>query len=131
MHPKNTQRKIPKEKELISQSFKDSLSIKDIRTDKQILSIFYKKNTNKFSLEKEIQKLGATPEQIERARQRMEEYKKATGTVIRHIERYFLAVLKNLVKFEKITGINTNKRKPSYERDREYHRKTFEALLMS
>ncbi|MCL0049667.1 helix-turn-helix domain-containing protein, partial [Peptococcaceae bacterium] len=73
MHPKNTQRKIPKEKEkeLISQSFKDSLSIKDIRTDKQILPIFYKKkkNANKFSLEEEIQKLGATPEQVKQARQ--------------------------------------------------------------
>ncbi|MCL0101025.1 helix-turn-helix domain-containing protein, partial [Peptococcaceae bacterium] len=151
MHPKNTQRRIPK-------SFKDNLSVENNiintqRKEKEKESVclsdrqtntsnFLQSNSkktnskksrkiNKLSLEEEIQKLGATPEQIERARQRMEEYKKATGVVIRHIERYFLAVLKNLVKFEKITGISTNKRKPSYERDREYHRKVFEALLMS
>ncbi|MCL0068010.1 hypothetical protein M1N67_03710 [Peptococcaceae bacterium] len=85
------------------------------------------KKINKPSLEEKIQKLGATPEQVEQARQRMEEYKKATGTVIRHVERYFLSVLKNLIEFEKITKKYTQE----YERDREYHRKIFEALLMS
>ncbi|MCL0101339.1 helix-turn-helix domain-containing protein, partial [Peptococcaceae bacterium] len=83
------------------------------------------KNTSEFSLKKEIQRLKATKEQVERAWQRMEEYKKATGAIIWNIERYFLAVLKNLIKFDKITD------RTAYEKERERRRKIFEALLMS
>ncbi|MCL0063449.1 helix-turn-helix domain-containing protein [Peptococcaceae bacterium] len=153
MHPKNTQNKntqnkntqnknIQEKKERVSvchdHDRHDTSNFLQSKTNNQLCkkintkaSNQLRRKINKPSLEKEIQKLGATPEQIERARQRMEEYKKTTGTVIRNIERYFLATLKNLIKFEKITGINTNKRKPSYERDREYRKKVFEALLMS
>ena len=135
IHPKNTQNKNTqrkaskeKERESVSQSVSHDRQTNTSNFLQSKINSRKSRKINKLSLEEEIQKLGATKEQVERARQRMEEYKKATGAIIWNIERYFLAVLRSLIKFEKITK---GKEKPRYERDREYRRKIFEALLMS
>jgi hypothetical protein len=145
MHPKNTQNKNTQNKNTQNKNIQEKKERVSVchDHDRHDTSNFLQskinsrksRKINKLSLEEEIQKLKATKEQVKRAWQRMEEYRKATGVKIWNIERYFLAVLRNLIKFEKTTkpsvAYYNTKRKPSYERDREYHRKIFEALLMS